>query len=287
MFRSGKQNAQHSRQGGVSPLQAVDRALRLLDLMANGSPHVGVSELARATGWSKAVVFRLLRTLEAHGYVARDDTRRYMLGTKPLELAGAVLRRSELHQVARPALLTLAERTGESVVLTAPTAGGVICLDTVDSPQQLRASFRIGRVIPWHAGAAGKLHLAYLPAHQADAILARPLRRFTERTVTDPERIREDLTRIRGQGYAFTVGELDPGVAAISVPVLNWRGEMVAAVSLGGPASRFTEDRLPGLLREVQRAAEAISVRLLGGGSGSGVAGQQFRGMSQRKEGGA
>jgi biotin operon repressor len=73
----GKQNAGPRRQGGVSPLQAVDRALRLLDLMANGSPHVGVSELARATGWSKAVVFRLLRTLEAHGYVARDDTRRY------------------------------------------------------------------------------------------------------------------------------------------------------------------------------------------------------------------
>jgi len=287
MFRSGKQNAWPRRQAGVSPLQAVDRALRLLDLMANGSPHVGVSELARATGWSKAVVFRLLRTLEAHGYVARDDTRRYTLGTKPLELAGAILRRSELHQVARPALLTLAERTGESVVLTAPTARGVICLDTVDSPQQLRASFRIGRVIPWHAGAAGKLHMAYLPAHQADAILTRPLRRFTERTVTDPERIREDLSRIRGQGYAFTVGELDPGVAAISVPVLNWRGEMVAAVSLGGPASRFTEDRLPGLLREVQRAAEAISVRLLGGGSSSGVAGQQCRGTSQRKEGGA
>lgn len=286
MFRSGKQRQRPRRQGAASPLQAVDRALRLLDLMANGSPRVGVSELARATGWSKAVVFRLLRTLELHGYVARDDTRRYLLGTKPLELAGAVLRRSELHQVARPALLALAERTGESVVLTAPTPGGAICLDTVDSPQQLRASFRIGRIIPWHAGAAGKLHLAYLPAEQADGILAQPLRRFTERTITDPGRIREDLARIRGQGYAFTVGELDPGVAAISVPVLDWRGEMVAAVSLGGPASRFTEDRLPALLREVRRAAEAISVRLLGSSS-SGGAGRQFQGMSQRKEGGA
>lgn len=249
----------------IRPLRAVDRALRLIDLLANGSPRLGVSDLSRATGWSKAVVFRLLRTLEAHRYVARDDTRRYQVGTKPLELAGAVLRRSELHQIARPAMLVLSERTGESVVLTAPTASGVICLDTVDSPQQLRASFRVGRVIPWHAGAAGKLHLAYLSPKRRQAILARGLARFTERTITDPDRLGEDLRQIHAQGYAFTIGELDPGVAAISVPILDWRGEMVAAVSLGGPAPRFAKERFPGLLKEVRRAAEAISIRLLGG----------------------
>ena len=269
------------------PLRAVERALRLIDLLANGSPRLGVSDLARATGWSKAVVFRLLRTLEAHRYVARDDTRRYQVGTKPLELAGAVLRRFELPQIARPAMLALSERTGESVVLTAPTSDGVICLDTVDSPQQLRATFRVGRIIPWHAGAAGKLHLAYLPATRAQAILARGLPRFTERTVTDPARLTEDLRRIRAQGYAFTIGELDPGVAAISTPVLDWRGEMVAAVSLGGPAPRFAEDRLPALLKEVRRAAEAISVRLLGGQNDEqgGRAGVSLRG-SHRKGGG-
>jgi len=270
------------------PLQAVDRALRLVDLLANGSPRLGVSDLARRTGWSKAVVFRLLRTLQAHGYVAQDDTRRYQLGTKPLELAGAVLRRLGLPQVARPAMLTLSERTGESVVLTAPTPGGVICLDTVDSPQQLRATFRVGRIIPWHAGAAGKLHLAHLPRKRALAILAGGLPRYTERTVTDPDRLREDLRRIRAQGYAFTVGELDPGVAAISAPVLDWRGEMVAAISLGGPAPRFAEDRLPDLLREVRRAAEAVSARLLGGRSTVRAAAQaSSRRGSHRKGGGA
>ncbi|MDQ7844671.1 MAG: IclR family transcriptional regulator [Armatimonadota bacterium] len=248
------------------PLQAVDRALRLIDLLADGSPRLGVSDLARKTGWSKAVVFRLLRTLEAHGYVLQDEARRYQMGTKPLQLAGAVLRRLGLPQVARPAMLALSERTGESVVLTVPTPGGIICLDTVDSPQQLRATFRVGRVIPWHAGAAGKLHLAYLMPKRARAILAGRLPRYTERTVTDPARLREELRRIRRQGYAFTVGELDPGVAAISVPVLDWRGEMVAAISLGGPAPRFAEDRLPGLLKEVRRAATSIS-RLLGGQS--------------------
>ena len=250
---------------GARPLRAVDRALRLIDVLANGSPRLGVSDLSRATGWSKAVVFRLLRTLETHGYAVRDEDRQYRLGTKPLELAGEVLRRSEVHQVARPIMLTLAERTGESVVLTAPTASGVICLDTVDSPQQLRASFRVGRVIPWHAGAAGRLHLAYLPDGRVQEILTPALPRFTERTITDPRRLQEDLARIREQGFAFTVGELDPGVAAISVAIVDRRREVVAAVSIGGPAARFEEGRLPVLVEEVQRAAEDISVRLLGG----------------------
>jgi len=252
----------------VTPLRAVDRALRLIDLLADGSPRLGVSDLSRATGWSKAVVFRLLRTLETHGYAVRDEDRRYQLGTKPLEIAGEVLRRWEVHQVARPIMLALAERTGESVVLTAPTASGVICLDTVDSPQQLRASFRVGRVIPWHAGAAGRLHLAYLPDGRIQEILTAGLPRFTERTITDPRRLREELVRIREQGFAFTVGELDPGVAAISVPIVDRRHDVVAAVSVGGPAVRFEEGRLPVLIGEVRRAAEEISVRLLGGRRG-------------------
>ncbi|MDR7484576.1 MAG: IclR family transcriptional regulator [Armatimonadota bacterium] len=248
-----------------SLVRSVDHALALLDLLADGTGSWGISECARATGLSKAAVFRLVRTLERHGYIVQTDGRRYALGTKPLELAGVVLRRFEVRDVARPTMLALAERTGESVVLTAPGRDGVICLDTVDSPQRIRASFQIGRVTPWHAGAAGKLHLAFLPEGRMREIMARGLPRYTERTMTDPAALRRDLVRIRRQGYAFTVGEFDPGVAAITAPIRDSRGEVVAAISIGGPAARFSADALPALIRHVREAAEEVSLRLLGG----------------------
>lgn len=255
---------QTGRSPGPQFVQSVDRALTLLDLLGNGN-RWGITEFARATGLSKTVVFRLVRTLGQHGYVTQADDHRYVLGTKPLELASVVLRRFEVRQVARPTMLALAERTGESVVLTAPGREGVICLDTVDGPQQIRASFQIGRITPWHAGAAGKLHLAFLQESRIREIIARGLPRYTERTITDPEMLLRDLARIRRRGYAFTVGEFDPGVAAISAPVLDSSNEVIAAVSIGGPASRFSQAALPNLIREVREAAEQVTVRLLGG----------------------
>lgn len=254
-------------------VQSVDRALVLLDLLANGTPSWGISELSRATGLSKAAVYRLTRTLERHGYAAQADDHRYVLGTKPLELAGAVLSRFEVRQVARSTMFALAERTRESVVLTAPSRNGVICLDTVDGPQRLRASFQVGRVTPWHAGAAGKLHLAFLPEDRARRIVARGLPRFTERTITDPATLLRDLAQIRLQGYAFTVGEFDPGVAAVSAPIVDSRKEVVAGISIGGPAFRFADDRLPHLTQEVRRAAVEISKRMLGTPAGLQVPG--------------
>ncbi len=252
------------RSGARGLVQSVDRALRLLDLFGNGNASWGISELAGAAGLSKAVVFRLVRTLEQHGYVARAQDRRYALGTRPLELASVVIRRFDVRQIARSAMLDLAEHTGESVVLTAPSRNGVICLDTVDSPQRIRVSFHLGRVTPWHAGAAGKIHLAYQPDHVIRQVIARGLPAHTARTITSGPRLLRDLARIRRDGYAFTAGEFDDGVAAISAPIVDSRREVIAAVSIGGPAHRFSGKRLPHLIREVRQAAGKISLLLLG-----------------------
>lgn len=245
-------------------VQSVDRALVLLDLLGNRNASWGITEFSRETGLSKAVVFRLLRTLEGHGYVVESVDRRYALGTKSLELASVVLQRFDVREVARPTMLELAERTGESVVLTAPSRDGVICLDTVDSPQPIRVSFRLGRSTPWHAGSAGKLHLAFQPKPVNQQVIARGLPRYTARTITDKGRLLRDLARIRRDGYAFTVGEFDEGVAAITAPIVDSRKEVIAALSIGGPAQRFSEKRLPHLIKEARQAAGKISRLLLG-----------------------
>jgi DNA-binding IclR family transcriptional regulator len=245
-------------------VQSVDRALVLLDFLADGTPSWGISELSRTTKLSKAAVYRLLRTLERHGYAAKADDHRYALGTKPIELAGVVLNSFESRQVARSTMVALAKRTGESVVLTAPSRNGVICLDTVEGPHPLRASFQVGRVTPWHAGAAGKLHLAFMPDDRVRKIVARKLPRFTERTITDKVTLIRDLTRIRIQGYAVTAGELHPGVAAVSAPIVDSQKEVIAGISIAGPDFRFSDDRLAHLIEEVRWAAAEVSKRLLG-----------------------
>lgn len=262
--------AQARRSGAWHLVQSVDRALSLLNLLGNRNASWGISEFSRTTGLSKAVVFRLLRTLEGRGYVIQSADRRYALGTKALELASVVLQRFDVREVAHSTMLDLAERTGESVVLTVPSRDGVICLDTVDSPQQIRVSFRLGRSTPWHAGAAGKLHLAFQPKLQNQQVIARGLPRYTARTITDKDRLLRDLARIRHDGYAFTVGEFDDGVAAISAPIVDSRKEVIAAISIGGPAQRFSDKRLPNLIKEVKQAAGKISLLLLGSPSTGG-----------------
>jgi len=276
--------AQAKRASAWHLVQSVDRALSLLDLLGNGNASWGISEFSRATGLSKAVVFRLVRTLERHGYVMQSEDRRYALGTKPLELASVVLHRFDVRQIARSTMLDLAERTGESVVLTAPSRDGVICLDTVDSPQQIRVSFRLGRVTPWHAGAAGKLHLAFQPEPLIQQVIARGLPRHTARTITSKSRLLRDLARIRHDGYAFTVGEFDHGVAAISAPILDSRKEVIAAVSIGGPAQRFSDERLRDLVKEVQQAAGKISLLLLGSPPTGGPPMSEARALQNPRE---
>jgi len=254
-------------------VRSVDRALALLDLFGERTDSWGVSELAQRTGLSKASVFRLLQSLTAHGYTARDGSHRYVLGMKPLLLARALLRRHGVVEVARPRMETLARRTGESVVLTVDGTDGVVCLAAVDSTQPLRLSVQVGHVTPYHAGATGKVHLAHLPPERQQRVLARRLVRYTPRTVTDPGALRRQLAEIRRRGYAISRGELDSGVAAVAVPVPGPDGALVAVLSLAGPASRFTAARLPALLAETRQAAGEIARALAAGVAGTDAGG--------------
>ncbi|MDR7528426.1 MAG: IclR family transcriptional regulator [Armatimonadota bacterium] len=254
-------------------VRSVDRALALLDLFAERTSSWGISELAQRTGLSKASVFRLLQSLTAHGYTVRDSSHRYVLGMKPLLLARALLRRHAVAEVAEPRMAALARRTGESVVLTIDGADGVVCLAAVDSTQPLRLSVQVGHVTPYHAGATGKVHLAHLPPERQQRVLARRLRRYTPRTVTDPAALRRQLAEIRRRGYAISLGELDSGVAAVAVPVPGPDGTLAAVLSLAGPASRFTTARLPALLTETRQAAGEIARALAARTAGADHAG--------------
>ena len=240
-------------------VSAVDRALTLLEVLAE-RPHVGVTELAERTGNTKSLVFRLLYTLERRGYVRKDPaTRTYSLGHRPLSLADRARAHSRLIAAARPYLDELAAATDESVLLTVREGTWGVTVAVRRSPQPLRLHAAIGLRRPLHAGGAPKVLLAFAPEEIQRSVLAGDLRRFTRHTITDPARLAERLAEIRRCPVVESQGELDEAACSVAAPVRDHGGEVVAALSVAGPASRLTEPVRKVYRFKVADAAERLS----------------------------
>ena len=245
-------------------LKTVNRALDVLLCFDKEHPEWSVAELSQTLGLHRSIVYRILCTFEQRGVVTRSNTGgRYRLGLKLVGLANVVLAGMDLRQVARPVMERLVRGTGESAFLTVVSEDESVCIEKVDSLQLFRSMLTIGDRSPLYAGASNKLLLAYLSANAIDELIARGLEPITSRTITDPTRLKEDLAKIRQQGWAYTVGELTPGAAAIAVPLWDSNGTVVAALSIAGLASRFNEDRLPVLISATCQAADEISAQLV------------------------
>ncbi len=246
-----------------SQLKTVDRALQVLLQFSTHHPEWSTGELAQALGLHRSIVYRILETLQRHGFVTQVERGRFRLGLKLVELGNVVLSGINLRQIAHPVMVQLAQETGESVFLTVSSGDESVCIDKVDSSQHVRVTLTIGGRYPLYAGASNKVLLAYLPAEVVDGLASRGLSAMTPDTITDLTRLREDLATIRRQGWAFSVGELTPGVAAIGVPLFDSNHNVVAGLSIAGLASRFGEDRLSILINATLEAAKQISAQLL------------------------
>ena len=247
-------------------IQSVERAILLLKLLSEDAPELGLAELARRSGLQKSTVHRLLRTLVSQGLVEQNpETGKYRLSLGILELAGAVLKRmDDLQQVARPFLKALAEQCEETVNLTVFAGDGVINVDRIPSPHRVRNIGWVGRKMPLHCVSAGKIFLAYMPPEKLEEFLnGAELTRFTPHTITDPECLREELQRVREQGYSVGLEELEEGLNAVAAPIRDYRGEVVAAISVSGPSFRLTRERVPEIAELAKKAADEVS-RYLG-----------------------
>jgi DNA-binding IclR family transcriptional regulator len=245
-------------------LKTVDRALQLLLLFDESHPEWSSSELGRALGLHRSIVYRILTTLERHGFVTASGQRgHFRLGLKLVELGNVVLAGIDLRRAAHPIMTRLVRETGETVFLTVASGDESVCLDKVESPQRLRVTLTIGGRYPLYAGASNKILWAYLPADTIEKLVAKGVEPITPHTITDPARLKADLDVIREQGWAYSVGELTPGMAAVAVPLWDSNAEVVAALSIAGLASRFSEDRLPMLIDMTRQAADEISHQLL------------------------
>lgn len=223
-------------------LATIERALAVLDLMARSERHdFGVSEIARELNLSKAVVHRLLVTLVSRDYLQSDPTsRRYRLGPMALVLGSAYLNRLDLRTIAVPRLQELSSRTGETATLSLRNGWTRMYIDQVTPEREIRMSVVIGKAFPLHAGSSSKSFLAFLPERELEEYLSHTeLDALTGSTITDPDALRSDLSRIRERGYALSLEERQAGAASIASPVLDNSGHPIAVISVCGPVERF------------------------------------------------
>lgn len=247
-------------------VQSVDRAVDLLLAVAAAQPEAATAPaLARTCGLNRATAWRLLKTLQVRGLVSVDEsTGRYSIGLTTMELGNAAGPET-LIAAAHPILERLCEQTGETASLAVPGMGGLIYLDEVTPTAVLTASW-LGRSVPLHATSTGKALLAFLPGPQVHRVLAGPLTRFTDTTITNPDTLAVELTATRRRGYGVCAGELESSLYGVSAPVLDRNGRPLAVLSVWGPRDRVTPERFAELGDVAVRAAAELGGSRHGGG---------------------
>src|SRR3954447_4680809 len=204
--------------GSTAPVQSVDRAITILEVLAREG-EVSVTEIAARLGVHKSTAFRLLATLETHRLVEQvNDRGRYRLGVGNLRLAGATTARLDVVSEARPLTRQLAADTGETVNITVRSEESALYLDQVAGSSALQSHNWVGQRIPLHATSNGKVLLSELSSEEFKAAL-RELPRLTDQTVTKRRRLRDELADVRRQGYALAVDELETGLTAAAAPI--------------------------------------------------------------------
>ncbi|ACB96997.1 HTH-type transcriptional regulator BhcR [Beijerinckia indica] len=249
----------------ASVVQSLDRALTLIELVAQ-SDGIGLTTLSQRADMPPSTVHRLLMTLAAHGFVEmHEQDQRWSIGVEAFRAGMAFQRRNNAVTLGRPVMQELMELSGETANIGIFEGGEVVFVTQVESYDPIRAFFRAGERRSAHASGIGKAMLAHMPRETIERVIQQKgLPAFTENTITDPTSLFIDLENIQQRGYAIDNQERNLGMRCIAAAIFNEFGEAVAGVSVSGPASRLSDERIDVLGPQVRQGAAKIT-RLIGG----------------------
>jgi DNA-binding IclR family transcriptional regulator len=245
-------------------VDAAAKALDLLSAFSLAEPRLSLAALATRTGIPRPTAFRLLTTLEQAGFVSKTGGE-YQLGIKCFVLGNIVGATLDLRERARPHLDALRDATGETVHLAVLDGWQVLYLERLQSPHPIGfMRSRIGAIVPAYCTSLGKTLLAFRPPEiVGDWVSTESLKAMTRHTITQPQRLLKELRAIRERGYALDEQEHEVGVRCIAAPVWNHAREVVAAISVAGPADRMPRPLVDsGMSRIIVATAAAISTEM-------------------------
>lgn len=233
-----------------------------------------LSAISAEMNQSPATVYRILVTLSARDLVEFDvDEQLWYIGPRAFVIGSRFLRRTSLVERARPILRQLMEATGETANLGIEREGSVLFVSQVETHASIRAFFPPGTMSPMHASGIGKALLAHMPKERANMLVRRgSLQGFTDKTITDPERVMGELDKIILRGYSVDDEERNSGMRCVAAPVFDTHHEAAAGISVSGPTSRISAEKVEVLARHVVAAARELTLSIGGtmGGASSG-----------------
>jgi DNA-binding IclR family transcriptional regulator len=240
------------------------RALQVMEMLGTAGRPLSVAEVAEGIDADRSTAYRMLMTLMEAGYVRRDASEKhYQLGYKLLSLTKGLLNDGERTELVGAALNRISAETQETAHYSVFDRDACVLVQRSKGTQLVAVDFQIGDRSPLHCSSAGKVLLAYMDMRRVEEIMSRGLPRYAVNSLTTPEALREEFVRIRAQGYSLDDREFHDDMRCVSVPVFDKSG-MTAAISLSGPSSRFTMEKLHELRVPIAAAANDLS-RKFGG----------------------
>jgi len=244
-------------------VNSVLRAFAILTLLGK-KERMTLSQLCKELRIPKSTAFSILETLEKEQAVVREEeTGMYSLGIRLLELGQEAQQNFELRRVASPVIQQLNREIDETVHLTVLDNDVVLYVDCYESSKRLRTYSVIGVRAPLYCTAVGKAILAFLDQDEQSRIIQRmQFQQFTPNTITSREALLKNLDEVRRKGYSVDDIEHEEGVRCVGAPIYNNKGRVCASISISGPASRITSERIEFFAQKVLEAAREISRRL-------------------------
>jgi DNA-binding IclR family transcriptional regulator len=249
------------RGGGV---QSIERCFAILTEIAKYPDGINLADLSKALGLHTSTAFHLVRTLVDIRAVRQDRvTKRYQLGRTIFAIAANSLTEIQLVSAARPLLEKLSETTGESSHLALPWGSNVVIALRLAGTGSVQLVDRTGGLRPSHCTSIGKIMLAEMSPHQFENFLStEELKPWTVKTITDPERLRQEIAEVRARGIAYDDAEFDDEARCVAAPVRDFSGQVIAALGISGPIWRMSLPRLQEIARLVSETAAELSSEL-------------------------
>lgn len=261
MSINNQQNSNLSK--GSSSVQAVERALMLLKFIGEMSTPLSIGEISKQTGLNRTTVWRLIGSLENQGFVEKNPvTKGYQLGYTIYQLVSQNDPYGPLIRRARQTLEKLKEESGETVLLSVPKNNGILTIDQINTDQTIRLIDYSNTISPLHCTSNGKVLLSLLPEKELEFLLEQPLKQYSKNTITDPEKLREEIENTRIQKVGLCIGELDENENAISAPIFDNKKNVIAFITIGGPSFRFPKEMLLSWRDSLLEAAKNIEEQL-------------------------
>lgn len=242
---------------------SLRNTLRLLNLFSVDEPELKLQDMATRLEIGQSTAYRLVHTLMEEGFVIRDPSAKsYRLAASVLAMGNTIITKVDLCHLSIDILEKLAENTGETAHIAIFKDNQVLYLLKIDSSNPVHLLSHAGKKNPIYCTSTGQILLAYQEDSVINKVIEKGLIAYTEKTITDPMKLKNVLQTIRTKGYAVSQEELHKGVGSIAAPVKNKRGEIIASVSIAGPSVRINQINIPKLTRQVQQAANEVEQKL-------------------------